>query len=266
MTATVPLPVSVSAGTRLLGEVIAWACPGLSIPHFVLVETLRESGLDESVARELAPRHAFARACKKLSDARIIRPVAEDATAVTFQFTAESRSGDRFEYELETMLRLDKQTGKVSCDLPGLGALAQDELDRCVQRAKDWQTERALFGALHVTSAMFADARTPVVHRAMDALLDRPTRQFLVDKVLPDPTTEPSGWVSGRRVQIRRKFALIDRRWRRVAFVGAVHTGSGTFVGTGATGGKSRPIHLLPRGDVTKPGKEVQPGAIVAVP
>ena len=125
-------PVAVAAGSRLLGEVIAWACPGLAVPHLTLVEALRDAGLDESVARELAPRHAFARACKRLSDRRIIRPVAEDATSVTFQFTAESRSGARFEYELETMLTLDKQTGKVSCDLPGLAALAQEELDRCV--------------------------------------------------------------------------------------------------------------------------------------
>jgi mono/diheme cytochrome c family protein len=44
---------------------------------------------------------------------------------------------------------------------------------------------------------------------------------------------------------------------RRVAYIGAIHTGSGTFVGTGAAGGKPRPIHILPRGDVTKPGKEV---------
>src|SRR5262249_18485858 len=48
---------------------------------------------------------------------------------------------------------------------------------------------------------------------------------------------------------------------RRVAYVGAVHTGSGTFIGTGARGGKPRAIHLLPRGDVTKPGKEISPGA-----
>ncbi|MDY3556629.1 DUF1553 domain-containing protein [Gemmata sp. JC717] len=56
------------------------------------------------------------------------------------------------------------------------------------------------------------------------------------------------------------------RATRRVAYVGAVHTGSGTFVGTGASGGKPRPIHVLARGDVTKPGKEVAPGAIGAVP
>jgi Uncharacterised nucleotidyltransferase len=106
----------------------------------------------------------------------------------------------------------------------------EDELDHCVKRAKDWQMERALFGALHLTSAMFADAKTSAVNRAIDALLDRPTRQFLVDKVLPDPTTEPSGWVSGRRIQIRRKFALMDRSWRRIAFV--AHSSYATAVGS----------------------------------
>jgi Uncharacterised nucleotidyltransferase len=95
----------------------------------------------------------------------------------------------------------------------------EHELDSCVERAKAWQIQRPLFGALHVTAAMFSGANTIAVNRAMDALLDQPTRRFLVDRILPDPTTEPSGWVSGRRVQIRRKFALIDRRWRRWAFV-----------------------------------------------
>lgn len=132
MIATVPLPVSVGAGTRLLGEVIAWACPGLSVPHAALVAALEAADLDPAVARELAPRHAFARACRVLSDRRIIRPVAEDATSIKFQFTSESREGDRFEYTLETMLTLDKQTGAVTCPLPGLATVAQEELDRCV--------------------------------------------------------------------------------------------------------------------------------------
>jgi hypothetical protein len=37
-------------------------------------------------------------------------------------------------------------------------------------------------------------------------------------------------------------------------------------VGTGASGGKPRAIHVLSRGDVTKPGKEVGPGALGAIP
>jgi mono/diheme cytochrome c family protein len=53
---------------------------------------------------------------------------------------------------------------------------------------------------------------------------------------------------------------------RRVAYIGAVHKGEGFFVGTGNAGGKPRPIHILPRGDVTKPGAEVGPGAIAGVP
>ena len=48
-------------------------------------------------------------------------------------------------------------------------------------------------------------------------------------------------------------------------FVGAVHYGSGNFKGTGPNGGRPRPIHLLHRGDVTKPGPEVQPGALRCV-
>ncbi|QJX00222.1 DUF1553 domain-containing protein [Frigoriglobus tundricola] len=53
---------------------------------------------------------------------------------------------------------------------------------------------------------------------------------------------------------------------RRTAYIGAVHTGGGAFSGTGPFGGKPRPIHVLPRGDVTKPAKEVAPGALVSVP
>ncbi|AMV28311.1 Planctomycete cytochrome C [Gemmata sp. SH-PL17] len=53
---------------------------------------------------------------------------------------------------------------------------------------------------------------------------------------------------------------------RRTAYIGAIHTGSGSFTGTGAAGGKPRTIHVLPRGDVTKPSKDVGPGAIPAVP
>src|SRR5262245_30602461 len=95
---------AVAPGTRLLGEVITWSCSGIAVRHRDLIAALRTTGLDEAVARELAPRHAFSRACRRLSEARIIRQVSEDATHLRFQFTAERREGDRFAYELETML------------------------------------------------------------------------------------------------------------------------------------------------------------------
>jgi hypothetical protein len=140
---------ALAPGTRLLGEVISWTCPGAAVRHADLVAALADAGLDTSAARELLPRHAFSRACKKLAKDRIIRPVAEDESTITFQFTAESRVGDKYEYTLETMLALEKATGKVKCDLAGLATLAQEFVDaaidartgtditRCVKRLFD---------------------------------------------------------------------------------------------------------------------------------
>jgi hypothetical protein len=127
------LPFAVTPGTRLLGEIITWTCSGVSICHVDLIDALRDAGLEESVARELAPRHAFARACKRLAHERIIRQVSEDTTFIVFQFTSERKEDDRFTYELETLLTLDKATGKVTCPLHGLATLAQEELDRCIE-------------------------------------------------------------------------------------------------------------------------------------
>jgi hypothetical protein len=47
-----------------------------------------------------------------------------------------------------------------------------------------------------------------------------------------------------------------------VVYAGTVYYGTGTFTGTGATGGNPRPIYLLARGQVTTPGREVGPGAL----
>jgi len=189
MTATAPLPASVSAGTRLLGEVIAWACPGLSVTHTALVDALESAGLDPGVARELAPRHAFARACRTLSDRRIIRSVAEDATTIKFQFTSESREDDRYEYTLETMLTLDKQTGSVTCELPGLATTAQEELDRCiaVRTGSDvsrivqklFERQADLFPIRPQGGAYFAPARHAAFTDKIQDLLNRVGGQLL---------------------------------------------------------------------------------------
>ncbi len=45
-------------------------------------------------------------------------------------------------------------------------------------------------------------------------------------------------------------------------YVGKVHTGQGAFRGTGANSGKPREIRLLHRGDVSRPGEIVPPGAV----
>jgi mono/diheme cytochrome c family protein len=48
-------------------------------------------------------------------------------------------------------------------------------------------------------------------------------------------------------------------------YAGTVYSGSGAFAGTGSTGGKPRIIRILNRGNVTRPGKEVGPGALSAL-
>src|SRR5262249_27657725 len=47
--------------------------------------------------------------------------------------TSERREGNRFTYELETLLTLEKATGRVSCELPGLATLAQELLDDALE-------------------------------------------------------------------------------------------------------------------------------------
>ncbi|HAC91898.1 MAG TPA: hypothetical protein DCF63_14925, partial [Planctomycetaceae bacterium] len=51
-----------------------------------------------------------------------------------------------------------------------------------------------------------------------------------------------------------------------VVYAGTIHAGSGAFAGTGASGGKPRPIAILQRGNVTQRGREVSAGAIAAFP
>jgi len=50
-----------------------------------------------------------------------------------------------------------------------------------------------------------------------------------------------------------------------VIYCATVYTGSGNFSGTGAAGGKPRQIAVLARGDVQRPGKIVEPGALSCV-
>lgn len=49
------------------------------------------------------------------------------------------------------------------------------------------------------------------------------------------------------------------------AYIASVYKGSGAFVGTGGQGGKPRPIFVLSRGNVQKPGAPAVPGALSCV-
>ncbi len=227
MSATLAAPFPVSAGTRLLGEVISWTCSGVAVTHPALLGALRDAGLDESVARELAPKHAFTRACKKLCDRRIIRQVAEDAAAVKFQFTQESRDGDRWEYTLETLLTLCKETGRVTCDLPGLATLAQEELDRALDARSGADVTRViqrlfvaradLFPVRPQGGVYFCPARHAGFVDRVQAMLGRLNGQILR---FPVPAGTAEGDRSVKESVAAGLAALIDEHRRAVAQFG----------------------------------------------
>ena len=50
-----------------------------------------------------------------------------------------------------------------------------------------------------------------------------------------------------------------------IVYIATVHHGSGNFTGTGPAGGRPRPIRLLARGDVARPGAEVSAGTLSAI-
>ena len=118
---------------KMLGEIITWKIQGVAIGHADLLAGLMASDLDCDVAKELAPRNAFARACSKLNNERIIRKVAEDHSTISFQFTREALEEGKFSYHFESLLFLDKHSGNITSENLELEQLAKEEFGRCLE-------------------------------------------------------------------------------------------------------------------------------------
>ena len=118
---------------KMLGEIITWKIQGVAISHADLLAGLMASDLDCDVAKELAPRNAFARACNKLDSERIIRKIAEDHATITFQFTREALEEGKFSYHFESLLFLDKHSGNITSENLELEQLAKEEFGRCLK-------------------------------------------------------------------------------------------------------------------------------------
>ncbi len=100
---------------------------------------------------------------------------------------------------------------------------------------------------------------------AQIALLEK-ERDGLRTKDAKDPEGTSAKIEQVDRELVATQVALRKLPAPQVAYVGAVHTGKGSFVGTGASGGKPRTIHVLKRGDVRMPMAEVGPGTLPFVP
>lgn len=123
------------AGVSCHGEIITWAVGlnGRKVAYQRIADALRTCELPDKYARQLCARYAFARACRKLEQQRIIRVVKEEGDLMMFQFTAEKKEGaDRFNYELETMLTLNKKTGEITCDIEGIATTAKELLEESI--------------------------------------------------------------------------------------------------------------------------------------
>ena len=135
---TRPFPIQPWVGEgklpqKMLGEIITWKIPRVAISHADLITGLMASDLDCDVAKEIAPRNAFARACSKLDNERIIRKVAEDHATISFQFTREALEDGKFNYHFESLLFLDKHSGNITSENLELEQLAKVEFGRCME-------------------------------------------------------------------------------------------------------------------------------------
>lgn len=142
---------TVEAGQKLLGEIITWEIePGTTVLYADVVDALIIAGLDQSVAKELSPSDAFTRACQKLKKDRIISELIRGPETIIFQFNKRQRSGEEFEYPLETKLSLDRKTGLVSCAIAELTKEAQSELNHAI-------TARTANDISRITQTLFAN-------------------------------------------------------------------------------------------------------------
>ena len=92
----------------------------------------------------------------------------------------------------------------------------------------------------------------------------RKDREALIARATPDDDRNALAGMDRDLATVKTELGRLPAQ--STAYVAAVYSGSGSFVGTGAKGGKPRPIYVLNRGSIQKPGKEVGPGTLHCLP
>ncbi len=96
--------------------------------------------------------------------------------------------------------------------------------------------------------------------RAMEAMVAE--RDAALRARMPE-TLRRHGAVREQLVGARKDLGRLPEPAK--VYAGTVHTGSGAFKGRGHLGGRPRPIHVLRRGDVTRPGELVRPATVAGI-
>lgn len=132
MAAGAPAELAEAKSLPLLGEIITWSAGGPQ-PYAGVLAALKGAGLNDTVARAMLPRHAFARACRKLGQDRVINLVDETANELVFQFTrvAFDNAAKEYRFNTEAKVTLTKSTGDLDCPAaPELATAAAQLLAR----------------------------------------------------------------------------------------------------------------------------------------
>jgi len=113
---------------ELLGEIISWESP-TEVPIGTLRDGLRAAGFKEELARDMLPRNAWLRAAKRMEEDRVIDKIEDAGGIMLFQFTKKYLADKQWDFRMETILTLEKATGKVSCTVWELEERAQRLID-----------------------------------------------------------------------------------------------------------------------------------------
>lgn len=112
----------------LLGEIISWESP-TEVPIETLRDGLKAAGFKEELARDMLPRNAWLRAAKRMEEDRVIDKIEDAGGIMLFQFTKKYLADKQWDFRMETILTLEKATGKVSCTVWELEERAQRLID-----------------------------------------------------------------------------------------------------------------------------------------
>ena len=120
---------------RWLGVIVTWSsgADGSTHKQSEVTAALAKAGLDPKTSRELLPRHAFARAAKKMSEERVIDVFKEGQDEIVFQFTKKHLDANQWQFNKEAFITLNKTTGTVTSDDFDLAKVAQDEVDKATE-------------------------------------------------------------------------------------------------------------------------------------
>ena len=128
-----------------------------------------------------------------------------------------------------------------------------------IEYAERWRRVNLTDG---IYPAANADAKL-VDQRARELDMLKAQRIALRDRVLDATSRDARANADAELAHATQTLAALPAP--ELVYAGTVFTGSGTFVGTGANGGRPREIRVLARGQVTAPGKVVEPAALAAL-